>query len=239
MHIFSCELPNLKANIASNSIDTDPRSAVMLVLGGKPPEINWLKDAGCSFKEIWAADSGGEICAKAGLTPKYIIGDFDSICEKDTEWLISHGTEIIKYPAEKDLTDYQLCLQIASQRGVKYVVVTGGWGGRFDHAYSNLYSALWGIEFGVRVICLADERETLFYVYSGESIEIDFIKTPLAFSLIALLPSSIVSVSGAKWELSYSRITQQYPYAISNRALNNRIKIDVHEGSIGVYTVIA
>ena len=234
---FECVFPKLDANIVSSSLENVPDSAILLVLGGRPPEINWLRDVSFNYKRIWAADSGGGICKKAGLLPEYLIGDFDSICERDKEWLISHGTEIIKYPAEKDLTDYQLCLEIASQNRVKNIIVTGGWGGRFDHAHSNLYSALRGMELGVRVICLADENESLFYVYSGETIEINFIKMPYAFSLIALESSGIVSVNGAKWNLSRSKITQKHPYAISNRAENRRIIIDAHEGAIGVYAV--
>jgi thiamine pyrophosphokinase len=227
----------MNANMFSDSIEAN--STIMLVLGGRPPDIDWLKDASLNFDEIWAADSGGEVCKKAGLLPKYLIGDFDSICENDKEWLISHGTKIIKYPMEKDLTDFQLCLEIASQKGKKNVIVTGGWGGRFDHAYSNIYSALWGMELGVRVICLADENETLFYVYTGESIEISFKVKPYAFSLIALESLSVVSVNGAKWNLSYSQINQKHPYAISNKPENDIIKIEVHEGSIGVYSVFA
>ena len=236
---FDCMLPQLDANIYSSSFEkNDPSSAVLLVLGGRAPEIEWLRDISSLYKNIWAADSGGEICKKAGLLPEFLIGDFDSICEEDKEWLISHGAEIIRYPVEKDLTDYQLCLEIASQKGKQNIIVTGIWGGRFDHAYSNLYSSLWGLDFGARVICLADENESLFYVYAEESIEIDFKKEPLAFSLIALEPLSIVSVNGAKWDLSYSRIIQKHPYAISNKPENHRIKIDVHEGSIGVYSCL-
>ena len=211
----------------------------MLALGGKAPEINWLKNVSQNIKEIWAADSGGEICKKANIIPKFLIGDFDSICESDKEWFISRGTEIIEYPVDKNLTDYQLCLETAAKNNIKSIIVTGVWGGRFDHAYSNLFSAMWGMEYGVRVICLADESESLFYVYSGESVEIDFIKTPLAFSLIALEPSSVVSINGAKWNLSYSLITQKHPYAISNTPENHRIKVDVHDGVVGVYTVSA
>ena len=235
MRNLNCNLPQLSASIASDSIEDDDNSAVMIVLGGRAPEIGWLRTVSLNFKEIWAADCGGEICKRAGLSPKCLIGDFDSISENEKEWLASHGTEIIQYPIEKDLTDYQLCLEIASQRKVKNVVVTGGWGGRFDHAYSNLFSALFGMSFGVRVICLADEIEALFYIYAGESIEIDFKEMPIAFSLIPLESSSIVSVNGAKWNLSFSEITQKLPYAISNKAENRKIKIDVHEGAIGVY----
>jgi thiamine pyrophosphokinase len=236
MRNFHFKLPQLSANIVSSSIKNDQSSSVMMVLGGRPPEIGWLRDTSRNFDEIWAADSGGEICKEAGLLPRCVIGDFDSICGKDKEWLISHGTEIVKYPAEKDLTDYQLCLKIASQRAKNVVFVTGGWGGRFDHAHSNIYSALWGMDLGVRVICLADENESLFYIYSGESIEIDFKDRPCAFSLIALESLSIVSVNGAKWNLSYSEITLKHPYAISNMPENRSTKINVHEGAIGVYT---
>jgi len=235
MKNYDCVLPQLNVKIFSNTIENDQGAAVMLVLGGRPPEINWLANFNFNCNEIWAADSGGEICVKAGLLPKYLIGDFDSIGDKEKEWLLSRGTETIQYPIEKDLTDYQLCLKIASQRGVKNVYVTGGWGGRFDHAYSNLYSALWGMNYGVRVICLADEIETLFYIYAGESIEIDFKVMPHAFSLIPLKSSNIVSVDGAKWNLSFSEITQKFPYAISNKPENQRITINAHEGAIGVY----
>ncbi|MCL1940703.1 MAG: thiamine diphosphokinase [Synergistaceae bacterium] len=231
-------LPQLNAKIISPFIENDPNSTIMFVLGGCPPDVGWLKETGLNFGVIWAADSGGGICKKAGLRPECLIGDFDSISGEDKEWLASQGTEIVEYPAEKDLTDYQLCLEIASKRGIKNVIVTGGWGGRFDHAYSNLYSALWGMELGVRVICLADESESLFYARSGESVEIGFKKTPDAFSLIALEPSSVVSVDGAKWNLSRAPINQKFPYAVSNKPENDRIKIEVHEGSIGIYTIM-
>ena len=252
MKNIDCVLPQLNAKILTNnsefaslgdsvgnssnaSIENDQSSTVLLVLGGRSPKIGWLKDVSLNCSEIWAADSGGEICVKAGLLPKCLIGDFDSIGDKEKEWLTSRGAEIIQYPVEKDLTDYQLCLKIASQRGINNVYVTGGWGGRFDHAYSNLFSALFGMSFGVRVICLADEIESLFYVYSGESIEINFKEIPQAFSLIPLGSSSIVSIDGAKWNLSFSEITQKFPYAISNEAENHSIIINAHEGAIGVY----
>jgi thiamine pyrophosphokinase len=237
MQNLYCELPQLSANILSNQFENNQNSNVMIVLGGRAPDISWLSEASLSFEEIWAADSGGDICKKAGLQPKYLIGDFDSICEKEKEWLVSHGTETIKYPIEKDLTDYQLCLKIASQRGVKNVYVTGGWGGRFDHTFSNLYSASYGMSLGVRVICLSDEIESLFYIYAEESIEICYKDIPNEFSLIPLGLSSIVSVSGAKWNLSFSEITQKLPYAISNKALDQKIKICAHEGAIGVYSI--
>jgi thiamine pyrophosphokinase len=237
MQHYRFELPQLLAYIYSDSIEADQSSTVMLVLGGRPPETTWLKKASLKFNEIWAVDSGGEMCIRADLLPKYLIGDCDSIRTEDKKLLILRGTEIIEYPAEKDLTDYQLCLQIASRKGKKCVFATGGWGGRFDHAYGNLYSALWGMELGVRVICLSDENESLFYVYSGESIEIELKNIPHAFSLLALKPSCTVSVNGAKWNLLCSEITQKYPYAISNKPENDKIKIDVHEGAVGVYLV--
>jgi thiamine pyrophosphokinase len=238
MQAFNFSLPQMSVNIISSSIESYPSSTILLILGGKPPELSWLEDIGSGIEEIWAADAGGEICVKAGITPKYLIGDFDSICERDKEWLIAHGTEIIEYSADKDLTDYQLCLEIASQKGKSNVIVTGVWGGRFDHEYSNYYSALWGMELGVRVLCLADESESLFYVYSGETIEIDYKKKPCAFSLTALEPTSTVSVNGAKWNLSHSQITHKRPYAISNKPLNQNIKINVHDGAVGVYTFL-
>ena len=52
-----------------------------------------------------------------------------------------NGALITKVPTKKDVTDTQLALQmIKAEYNEAVVIMTGAWGGRFDHAFSAVFS---------------------------------------------------------------------------------------------------
>lgn len=230
------KLPQFSAVLSGDIAEIKP---ILVVLGGRVPDADWLAAVAKNSDEVWAADSGGSACLKAKIIPARLIGDFDSILESDKAHLISHGTIIEQHPKDKDLTDYQLCLKSAAACGKKNVIVTGAWGGRFDHEQSNIYSALWAREWGVRVLCLADEREAIFYLGNREHIEISFSDQSKIVSLLALDMCENVNVNGTQWELNAERLVPNHPYSLSNKPLADKIKVSLRKGSLGVYVADA
>ena len=80
---------------------------------------------------IICADGGLVAAEKLGLTPDILIGDYDS-CPQPKD------REVIKLPAEKDVTDSEAAIQLAYEKGWQDITLLGGLGGRFDHTMGNL-----------------------------------------------------------------------------------------------------
>lgn len=81
---------------------------------------------------IICADGGYDHAAAMGIRPHILIGDFDSI--KD----MPQDTEILKYPAKKDLTDSELAMKEAQERGFSNMLLLGFTGDRADHTMTNI-----------------------------------------------------------------------------------------------------
>ena len=72
---------------------------------------------------VICADKGIENAEKAGVNPHLYVGDFDSCAP-------SFGGEILKFNAEKDVTDTEIAVDEAIKRGADSILILGGTGGR-------------------------------------------------------------------------------------------------------------
>jgi thiamine pyrophosphokinase len=221
--------------------EEEVRVGQLLVLGGRMPDAAWLRRA-ASGRAVWAVDRGAEFCRAAGVEPARALGDFDSIGGGGQEWLERLGVETDRYPADKDYTDFQLALRQAAfrqaapgQAGAD-LLVTGCWGGRFDHAFANVFSALWGREWGANVRAFADESEVLVPLFARARLALRFRTPPLAVSLLPLTSVCRAGVRGTKWELpNDTALSQGRPYAISNVPASDEVVVEACEGTIGIY----
>ncbi len=83
-------------------------------------------------KDIIAVDGGLRIVHNLGLTPKIIIGDFDSI---DMDLLpLYHDIPKLRFQSEKNETDTELALAWCAQEGYGSIVICNDMQGRFDHS---------------------------------------------------------------------------------------------------------
>ena len=88
---------------------------------------------------ILCADGGALNATKFGFAPQTIIGDLDSLTERQLSGYESVGAEILHYPAEKDETDLELALKWCVEHSAKSIYILGGLGGRFDQTLANIY----------------------------------------------------------------------------------------------------
>jgi thiamine pyrophosphokinase len=217
---------------AELGFEEEVRAGRLLVLGGRAPAAAWLRQVAAG-RSVWAVDLGAESCRLSGITPDHALGDFDSVGDEGREWLRRLGVESEVYPPDKDYTDFQLALR----RSRGDLLVTGCWGGRFDHAFANVFSALWGMEWGVRVRAFADESEVLVPLFDGDRLALRFRTAPLAVSLLPLSSFCEISVHGTKWELSAARLRLERPYAVSNVPTAEEVFVEAGGGAVGVYCV--
>ncbi len=120
---------------------------------------------------IVAADGGARHCLALGLTPKIVIGDFDSLNEQQIKMLQQYGAELIRYPTRKDFTDLELALQLAQQRGADEVVVLAALGGRWDQTLANVLLPA-SQQFASCNIRLVDGAQEISLIHAGQCLQV-------------------------------------------------------------------
>ena len=213
-------------------IDSITAHEILFVAGGRVPSRDWFKKVvGC--RKVFAVDKGIELCRACEVAPNFLIGDFDSADSSAVEWARAKNIPVENYPADKDFTDTQLALRRATEIfGERVALLTGVFGGRFDHLYSNIFTCA-ALN---RKVILADEREVIFYLRGGESADIKFFEKPLAVSLLPMTSTCAgVTTKNLHWELDGATLTQNFPNATSNRADSDKISVSVGRGTLAIY----
>ena len=210
----------------------------MMVLGGRKPATGWMRSVDF-HSGIWAVDSGVDPCFEAGILPDKLVGDGDSASPEAWKWAVENGVDVRKFDKDKDLTDFQIALDLLSQkdeRSEKALFVTGGFAGRFDHLWATVISFL-NSGKNIRPFGMADEIEGMIFLRGPEKLKIDFKRTPGAISLLPFTGESKgVSIKGVRWPLEDVCLEYGKPYSVSNRlGEGKQAEVSVKEGTVGVY----
>ncbi len=109
-------------------------------------------------RDILICCDGGLHHTKAlGLTPDFIVGDFDSVSLEVLDYYKGKNIPIHQFPSRKDETDMQLGIALALEKGATDLVLFGGIGSRFDHTLANAHLLLGLLKKGIRAR-LVDEN---------------------------------------------------------------------------------
>ncbi len=177
---------------------------------------------------VLCADAGYLNAKKLGVTPRVVLGDFDSMKEQD----LPHSVERITVPAEKDETDTQLAIAYALEQGIKDFVIIGGLGGRLDHTLSNL-AVLEDLEARRCHAVINDGFNRARFLRNNSTL------IPRSqFRYFALIAADEVvkgvSIEGAKYPLKNAKLYRRNQFAVSNEITGNCILIDVRRGGIWI-----
>ncbi|HOA54057.1 MAG: thiamine diphosphokinase [Clostridiaceae bacterium] len=176
---------------------------------------------------VISADSGARHCRALDIVPDILVGDFDSIDKSDYIGLKAAGVEMIGYPAEKDMTDSELAVEIAINRGCSRVILLGAIGSRLDHSISNLFLLKKIHDANVEGI-IADEKNEIRLI-SG-SIRLKR-KDGVFVTLLPVAGSaSGVSTRGLYFPLEGAVLELGSSLGVSNRFSEEEAYIEVKEG---------
>lgn len=177
-----------------------------------------------------AADSGFDNAKLLGYAQRIdkLVGDFDSVRDKD----FPDRAEIIRVPAEKDLTDTQLAVSIAIDEGAEEIIIIGGLSGRLDHTLSNLYLLEFLAERGIYA-SVTDGYNRARYINRSSLL---LAKSDYKyFSLICVGDAAKgVCIDGAKYPLKNATLSRPLQYAVSNEIDGNCALVSVKKGSLFV-----
>lgn len=173
-----------------------------------------------------AADSGFHNAKKCGDRVDILVGDLDSI----GSYKLDKKTELLQVPAEKDVTDTQLAVETAIERGATELIIIGGFGGRADHMLSNL-AILEDLSMrGIYAIMLDGQNRARFLRSTSTLIPKSGYKY---VSILAVDPVvKGVSVEGCKYPLKKAKLSRNFQYAVSNEIIGNCALISVRKGAV-------
>ena len=175
-----------------------------------------------------AADSGFHNARACGDRVDILVGDLDSI----GSYRLDKKTELLQVPAEKDVTDTQLAVETAIERGARELVIIGGFGGRADHMLSNLAILEDLAGRGIYAVMLNGQNRARFLRSTSTLIPRSGYKY---VSILAVDPVvKGVSVEGCKYPLKKAKLTRSFQYAVSNEVVGNCALISVRRGAIYV-----
>ena len=168
---------------------------------------------------------------KYNISPKYIIGDFDSADKRIIEAMEGLGCEKIKYKKEKDFTDTEIAFDLAIEKGAENIVLLGATGTRYDHSLSNIGLMKRGLKQSVYAEII-DDNNRMFLTDKSMILKGNKGDT-ISFHAYSDIVKNL-TISGSKYDLLNYNLSLGDGLTISNEFLDKDIKITFDSGILMV-----
>lgn len=177
---------------------------------------------------VISADAGYKNATLMGAHTNILIGDFDSLGA-----IPDDVDEVKQVPVEKDLTDTQIAVETALEKGATEIIIVGSTAGRFDHALSTLSILEEYWESRIPIYVVNGQNRIRFIRNSGFII----VRSQYKYFSIIAADEKVkgVSIEGAKYPLVNATLLRKHQYAVSNEIVKNCALINVKKG--GIYIV--
>ena len=190
---------------------------IVIITGASPLDADLVARLRSEASEhtVWIAVDGGlDHALAAGLEPTHLVGDLDSVTEEGLAWAARHA-DISRHPTDKDQTDTELALALASKSDPERITLIGG-GDRLDHTFAGI-GALGALTL-TSVPSLDGWWNTQhFRVLHGPGSATLRLVPRSILSLLALHgPCVRVTLSGARWELDHFDLEPLVGMGVSN-----------------------
>ncbi len=190
---------------------------IVIITGASPLDAGLVARLRREASEstVWMAVDGGlDHALAAGLEPTHLVGDLDSVTEDGLAWAARHA-DITRHPTDKDQTDTELALALASKFDPERITLVGG-GDRLDHTIAGIGAlgalgltsvpTLDGWWDGQHVRVLHGPGSATLHLVAGSTL-----------SVLALHgPCIRVTLSGARWELDHFDLEPLVGMGVSN-----------------------
>ncbi|MBM3145656.1 MAG: thiamine diphosphokinase [Chloroflexi bacterium] len=178
-----------------------------------------------------AADGGARHCLSLGLLPKLVIGDFDSLSERELDELKNAGVELRRHPAHKDETDLELALIEAQKYHPEEIIIFGALGARWDMTLANML-LLAHPDFCSSNIRIVDGPQELSSLRGGQTRQISG-QPGDTVSLIPMMGDARgVNTHGLAYPLVDGTLRFGTSRGVSNEMLAPRAIVRLEEGNL-------
>ncbi len=173
---------------------------------------------------VIAADGGYAVCMREGITPRFVIGDFDSLCK------VPDVPNTIVFPVEKDDTDMMLAVKKGLELGCREFHLYGGTGGRLDHTIANLQTLLYLTRRGAQGWLY--DKAAVYTVVENSELHLEAREKGIlsVFSMDGTAEG--VGISGAQYPLEKGTLTADFPLGVSNHFVGKPVTVSVKQGAL-------
>lgn len=192
--------------------------SVCYIVGSAPKCDSFLPREG---DLVIAADGGQKALARMGVCPHLVVGDFDS---SD----VPRDLPFVKHPKEKDDTDAALAIREGARRGYRTFALYGCVGGRIDHTFGAIQTALGAKKEGYRVFLVGEGSVST--VLMNERFSFAPKGTVSVFSLTERAEG--VTLEGLKYPLKDATLTNDFPLGVSNEGTGGEASVSVKMGAL-------
>ena len=212
----------------------------LLIVSGGSIDINFSKEyiKDKKYDRIIAADSGLAHCKEIGIEPTDILGDFDSLKNKELlEEYRKKGIPLREFPTRKDYTDTHLAVKYAVDLKPQRVTILGATGTRYDHALANISLLAFLKDNGIeaKIVDVHNEIEMLHGPEERKYLRSD-IKNPQNpgkeyFSIIAFSPEVTgIDEEGFSYSLKNGTLYNKESVGVSNEIMAKEATLRVKTG---------
>jgi thiamine pyrophosphokinase len=191
-----------------------------IFLNGEEPSEKIIKN--CRADYVICADGAYNYLKKYSTNIDIVIGDFDSI-----NTIVKKGVKTLKYPIDKDMTDSELALRAAIERGANEVDFYGALGKREDHALANLGLLFYALDKNVDAKIITDHN-----IIFAANKKISFAAPINRFLSIVPFCSElhILNTQGLKYPIKNKILSFKSSLSISNEITSANVSIDIASG---------
>lgn len=202
-------------------------NSVNLMLGGDKPDI-------LDTKALWVAvDSGLDYLLKNRVRPLCVIGDFDSIVNKNQEDL-SEVFFVEKDNQDQTDTEFAIDYLVGKYKELQVINLYGATGKRLDHFFANVM-LLSSDKYKNLILNIFDNNNWVFKLDGGKHI----IKKRSKYKYISFLPihpDTYISLFGAKYDVNNYLLERNRANATSNEFLKEEIIINLTKECLVIYS---
>ena len=204
---------------------------ITFILAGGSMSLPFLEEQLKSYPDhvVIAADRGLESCEALGITPDFVIGDFDSLDPKVKERFVAGQERVTELNPIKDDTDTEAALHLAFEKTAGDIFILGGTGTRLDHVLGNISILAQGLCHGRRVLLL-DEYNRIRLADAPFSIK----KSEQYGKYVSLLPLTTevsgLTLEGMAYPLHKYTLRSDTSIGISNEILDEEARISFEQG---------
>ncbi|MCG8550623.1 MAG: thiamine diphosphokinase [Desulfobacterales bacterium] len=201
----------------------------VIVANGSLCQTKGLLDRIQQADMVIAADGGAVHLHQMGIVPGIIIGDLDSIPGDILSFFKEKQVKISKYPARKDQTDMELCLEYAIHSGCTDLVIMGATSTRLDHTLANIFILRRLADQGIPTTIM-DAHNDIHIVVSQLTL------TGRPGDLLSVIPVSDhiqgLTLEGLEYPLTNQSLCMGSTMGISNVFTQNKACINLKSGAV-------
>lgn len=198
----------------------------IIIANGDLPKKNIVKYfLKKNYNTIICADGGANNAKEIGVTPNFIIGDFDSISESTKNYFMSKS-KFINIKRQND-TDVEKSLKFSIKNNFEEAILLGATGDRLDHTICNLGIVL---KFYEQIRIKIIHQKSLLIPFTG-NVKLNTIVGE-TISIYAFNEKTLVTSQGLRYKLSKTRLPFGKKESTSNVAINKEIKLNIENGII-------